>query len=153
MSQIQYPPLPEDISGLIAITRRLTDLLTAEIAALRAMRPKDIVPLQEEKAELTYNYESRLQALKQDAIELKKIPPELAAELGHSTQLLRDVIADNQRALKAVREVNEDVINVIADEIARQRNPARTYGERGQPALNADLARRQSGPLTLDQQA
>ena len=153
MSQTQYSPRPEDISGLITITRRLTDLLTAEITALRAMRPKDIVPLQDEKAELTNIYESRLKALKDDAIELKQISPELAAELGHSTAILRDVIADNQRVLKAVREVNEDVINVIADEIARQRNPAQTYGESGQAAPKTTLARRQPGPLTLDQQA
>jgi flagellar biosynthesis/type III secretory pathway chaperone len=153
MSQVQQSPLPEDVSGLIVITRRLTDLLTAEITALRAMRPKDIAPLQEEKAELTNLYEMRLNALKDDAIELKKISPELAAELGQSTKILRGVIADNQRVLQAVREVNEDVINVIANEIARQRNPAQTYGERGQAAPASTLAQRQAGPLKLDQQA
>ncbi|MDP6429725.1 MAG: hypothetical protein QF393_17035 [Rhodospirillales bacterium] len=153
MSQLQHPPLPEDVSGLIFITRRLTDLLTAEITALRAMRPKDIVPLQEEKAELTNLYETRLNAFKDDAIELRKLSPELAAEFGTSTRILRDVIADNQRVLKAVREVNEDVIGVVADEIARQRNPAQTYGERGQAAPKSRLARRQAGPLKLDQQA
>ncbi len=153
MSQLQQTPSPEDISGLIIITRRLTDLLTAEITALRAMRPRDIVPLQEEKAELTNFYETRLKALKEEEITLKRISPELAAELGQSTQILHAVIADNQSALKAVREVNESVINVIAEDIARQRNPAQTYGERGQAAPNSRFARRQAGPLKLDQRA
>jgi len=79
--------------------------------------------------------------------------PELAAELGQSTRMLRTVIADNQRVLKAVREVNGDVIKVIADEVARQRNPAETYGDRGQTARKSTVAKRQPGPLKLDQQA
>ena len=153
MSQPQQTPSPEDISGLITITHRLTDLLTAEITALRAMRPRDIAPLQEEKAELTNIYEARLKALKDENITLKQVSPELAQELGQSTKILCGVIADNQRALKAVREVNEDVINIIAADIARQRNLAQTYGERGQAAPKSTIAQRQAGPMKLDQRA
>jgi flagellar biosynthesis/type III secretory pathway chaperone len=153
MNQTQLAAGHEDISGLIAVTRRLTDLLTAEISALRAMRPKDIAPLQDEKAELTNIYETRLRTLQNGAIELKDMSPELAAELGQTTRVLREVIADNQRVLKAVRQVNADVINVIANDISRQRNPAETYGERGQPARASQLAKRQPGPLKLDRSA
>jgi hypothetical protein len=134
MSQLQQTPMPEDISGLIMIIHRLTDLLTAGITVLRAMRPKDIVPLQDEKAELTNIYEARLKGLKDDHITLKQVSPELAQELGQSTKILCDVIADNKRALTAVQQVNEDVLSVIATDIARQRNPAQTYGEFGQAA-------------------
>jgi hypothetical protein len=153
MSELEQTPLPEDISGLIMVTHRLTDLLTAEITALRAMRPKDIVPLQDEKAALTDIYETRLKALKGENITLKQVSPELSAELGQSTKILCGVIADNQRALKAVRQVNEDVVRVIAEDVARQRNPAQTYGEHGQAAPKSRIALRQAGPLKLDQRA
>jgi len=139
-----------DIEALIGVTRRLTDLLVAEIAALRAMRPRDIAPLQEEKTLLTGQYERGLKNLQKTVPSLDAMDSELSAELTQSTAQLQDVISDNRRALEAAREVNERLISTIADEIGRQRNPAGSYGPGG-AAPHIKPADRKPGPITLDQ--
>ena len=151
MNDIRADVQSEDISSLIIVTRRLSDLLAAETAALRAMRPQEIAPLQEEKAVLTGQYERQLRAFKAQAISLKEIKPELAAELKENTAVLRTLVADNRRALEAARTVNEQLLQTIASEIARQRNPAQTYSRNGQPERASRMARRQAGPLKLDE--
>lgn len=140
-----------DIVSLISLTHRLIDVLSTEIAALRAMRPRDIEPLQAEKTALTSQYERGLAGLKANAASLDAMDAELAAELTQSTARLQDVIADNRQALEAARDVNERLIGAIATEVARQRNPAETYGPGG-TAPQKVAADRKAGPIKLDQQ-
>ena len=52
------------IDDFIDVSNRLTDLMTAEVSSLRAMRPKDIAPLQEEKSALTERYTQYLRAFR-----------------------------------------------------------------------------------------
>lgn len=139
-----------DIDALTNITRRLTDLLTAEIAALRGMRPKDIVPLQDEKAALTDQYQRLLQKLKEQGVTPGSLDPASAIVLKESTALLNDVIVNNKRAIEAVKIVNERVLHIVAEEIARQRNPAHAYTGDGQLADARAGAARRAGPLRLD---
>ncbi len=143
----------DPLADLVNITNRLIDLITAEIAALRAMRPKDIRPLQDEKAALASRYERELTALRDRSA--AGIPPEprLAAELRASTGTLNSVLAENRQVLEAARTVNGSVMKVMADEISRQRNPGERYGPRLGPR---EQERRDNsvvvGPISLDAQ-
>lgn len=140
-----------DVSALIGVTQRLSDLMTAEITALRAMRPKDIRPLQEEKAKLTSRYEADLRLFSEHADDMIRIDPALVAELKQSTATLRTILVHNKLVLAATRSVNEALVHTIADEIARQRNPAEAYGEHGQHVAATVSRPRDVGPLSLDQ--
>jgi len=120
-----------DVSALIGVTQRLSDLMTAEIAALRAMRPKDIRPLQDEKSKLASRYEADLRLFSEHADDMIKVDPALVEELKQSTATLRTILVHNKLVLAATRTVNEALVRTIADEVARQRNPATVYGEIG----------------------
>lgn len=152
MSQVPIEVRPEDVTALLAITRRLADVLTTETAALRAMRPQDIAPLQDEKAELTGQYERRLRALQAPETSFGAIDAGLRTELRERTAALGAIIRDNKRALTAARTVNERLLRTIAEEIARQRNPAHTYGRIGRRQRPTQSSRAQAGPLKLDAQ-
>ena len=143
---------PNEIQSLVQVTRRLTDLMTAELVALRAMRPKDITPILAEKTELTGQYEARLRSLKQRRHALKALDPKLLAELKAATETLNEVMADNRRALGAAREVNAKLIKVIADEVSRQRNPAGAYTREARME-RVGRAARSAGPIQFDERA
>ena len=141
-----------EVQALIAVTRRLTDLMTAELVALRAMRPKDIVPILAEKSALTGQYETRLRWLKERKPALDALDGTLASELKSATDALNQVTIDNRRALSAAREVNGKLLRTIADEVSRQRNPAGAYARSGAVERIGRVAR-QTGPLQIDRQA
>lgn len=141
-----------EVRSLIQVSHRLTDLMTAELVALRAMRPKDIAPILAEKAELTAQYEMRLRALKPRRAGLKALAPAVLAEFKAATATLNAVLNSNRRALDAAREVNAKLIRVIADEISRQRNPANAY-TREAGVERIGRAARNAGPIQLDERA
>lgn len=141
-----------EIRVLIEITRRLTDLMTAELVALRAMRPKDIVPILAEKSALTGQYEIRFRRLQDRKSALTSLDGALVSELKLATDTLNQITIDNRRALSAARDVNDKLLRTIANEVSRQRNPAGAYTRSGGVERIGRVAR-QAGPLQFDQQA
>jgi hypothetical protein len=152
MSTTAPAPEAEEIRSLIAITRRMADLIAAELAALRAMRPKDVAPILEEKASLAAQYETRTRRLRQRREALEALDPALLAELKETTATLDAITRKNREALDAAREVNGALIRTIADEVARQRNPASAYTREAR-VEHVGRAARAAGPLQLDQRA
>lgn len=125
---------------LLETSLRLTDLIAAEIAALRAMRPRDIAPLQEEKAQLAVRYGEALTRLRADPEVAKQADPSRRGQLREAIQRLRELVGDNVRALGAARGLNEKLMRVIADAVAAQRKPAPGYTATGtQPRGNSAL--------------
>ena len=102
-----------DVSALIGVTQRLSDLMTAEITALRAMRPKDMRPLQDEKAKLTSRYDADLRLFSEHSDDMIKVDPALVEELKQSTATLRTILVHNKLALAAARSVNEALVHTI----------------------------------------
>jgi hypothetical protein len=140
----------QDIADLVNVTQRLIELITAEVAALRTMRLADVAQIQTEKAALASRYESELIQLKELSIKPGDVDQATLAALTDSTQSLTAALADNRRALHAARTVNQKLMETIATEIARQRNPGDSYSNAGsvEPAA---LSRRYCGPLQLDE--
>lgn len=141
-----------EVEALISVSRRLTDLMTAELVALRSMRPRDLAPIIAEKNALGIEYETRLRTLKERKQDLKTLDPFMAEEVRSATKTLNTVVISNRRALTAAREVNEKLVRTIADEVSRQRNPAAAYTRDGRVELVGRQARN-TGPLQIDQQA
>lgn len=141
-----------EVQALIEVSRRLTDLMTAELVALRSMRPRDLAPIIAEKNALGAEYETRFRALKDRKSELAALDPHLREEVRHATETLNAVVHSNRRALTAARDVNEKLVRTIADEVSRQRNPAAAYTREGRVERIGRQARN-AGPLQVDQQA
>ncbi|MGD9536937.1 MAG: hypothetical protein AB7P52_04205 [Alphaproteobacteria bacterium] len=141
-----------EVEALIAVTRRMVDLIVAELAALRAMRPKDVTPILEEKSALAGQYETRARRLRERKEALKALSPALLGELKQATATLDEVTKKHREVLDAAREVNGALIRTIANEVARQRNPANAY-TRGARVEHVGRAARAAGPLQLDERA
>ncbi len=143
---------PGEVRALIGVSRRLIDLATAELVALRAMRPKDLAPIIIEKTELTGQYETRLRSLKQRKAALKRLEPKLLADLKNTTTTLNTILADSSQALNAARAVNAKLIKLIADEVSRQRNPASAYTREAR-VERVGRGARVAGPIQFDERA
>lgn len=141
----------EAFDDLLDTSTRLTDLIAAEIAALRAMRPRDIAPLQEEKAQLTARYGAVLAQLRANPEMLKGANPARRGQLRQAVQQLRDVIGDNLRALKAARIINEKMIRVIADAVAAQTKPTTGYTAVGTEARTNPNLDSPATPITINE--
>jgi hypothetical protein len=102
-------------TDLIAITGRLVELMNREIEMLRAMRPRDIEALQEEKAALARLYEQQVAALRDDPRRLTVLEPILQQELRATTDAYDSAIRRNAQALRAARDANEALLKAIVD--------------------------------------
>jgi hypothetical protein len=118
------------LADLVALTRRLIDLLTRELELLASRRPREIAPLVEEKAKLALVYARETQALKQDRAPLAR-EPGLAAELKALTLRFTELLAEQARKLKAATQVTEGVIQAIGREVVSRNQPVLGYGRSG----------------------
>ena len=122
-------------TDLIAITGRLVELMNREIEMLRAMRPRDIEALQEEKAALARLYEQQVAALRDDPRRLAVLEPVLQKELRAATDDYDTAIRRNAQALRAARDANEALLKAIVDAANATRQDG--YSETGGKARPA----------------
>ena len=138
------------LAEFITVSTRLTDLMTAEVAALRAMRPKDISPMQEEKAELTERYALFLKTFREDDRPIRLADPETRAQTKNTIERLHKVTADNTRALTAARAVNERLLRHVADVVTQKSNPKTGYAPNGATVQRAATQADAVVPVTLN---
>ncbi|MGH6720250.1 MAG: hypothetical protein ACREER_13130 [Alphaproteobacteria bacterium] len=141
-----------DVRAFLDVVKDLGAVLREEIANIRAMRIDSLRALQEPKGRLAGLYEDRCAKLAVHSGALQGVQPGLKAELGRALDEFKGLVADNARLLAGAREVNERLIRMIADAVARQvSGSAERYAPGGRPGR---IARRPVNvPLTLDRQA
>ena len=142
----------ERVRDLLAVTGRLIACMDQEIAMLRAMRPQDIRELQADKRALADAYEAHFVALRgaaEDATE--PVDGDLLKEMTEATERFQAVLAENARALKAVKDVNDRVLKAVVAAVERDRVEAAGYTKGGK----APAQRRRGAvvqPMTVNQQ-
>jgi hypothetical protein len=129
-------PAAERATQLIALTRRLTDLLAAETRAFEARRPHEAAVHVEEVGQLANVYRRESARLKDNPALLDGISPKLKDELMQATQTFEAVLARHGRALAAAKTITEGLVQAIAQEVAAARAKGAGYGPtaRGRPA-------------------
>ncbi|MCZ6722078.1 MAG: hypothetical protein O7A65_11130 [Proteobacteria bacterium] len=140
----------ERFDELVQISDRLSDLMSAETTALRAMRPKDIVPLQEEKALLTEQYAEQLKLLRADPHVLDQTDASTRELVRDATRRLHDLARHNCHVLTAARTVNERLMKAVADAVSAENQPTRGYtavGEKSTPPPALDTT---GNPISLN---
>lgn len=141
----------ERARDLLAITGRLIACMDKEIGMLRAMQPRDIEALQADKRALADAYEAHFTMLRSQDGSDEAIGQELLEELTEATERFQSVLAENARALMAVKDVNDRVLKAIVEAVERDRVDPSGYTRGG----GAPTRRRRptpAQPMTLNQQ-
>lgn len=142
---------PLQIDTLVTAASRLISLMNREIEFLRAMKVQEISDLQGEKLELTALYEESLAMLAADPDVLQALEPALKDELAALAKRFDAAVVENTRALSAVKDSHDRLLQTIVDSVAENRSKQKAYtadgaldnpqGGRNAPAIS----------LTLDQ--
>ena len=119
------------ISDLVAITSRFITCLEREVELLQAMRPQDIGPLQLDKVAMADAYEAHMRALNAAAESDETVDQALHEELTRKTERFQAVLAENARALKAVKTAHDRVLRAIVDAVEQKRGRPAGYTATG----------------------
>ncbi len=141
----------DHLGDMIAITERLSDIMCKEIELLRSMRPQDIGELQEPKANLARSYENYLRELREDPSILGAAAPERKEELKIATTRFRSVLDENERALRSVKTVSENLLNTIVAAVSEQKVSNSAYSNNGSLG-GANGSARNSVSLSINKQ-
>lgn len=137
------------VEKLIFVTARLIDLMNRELDFLKNMQPQEIRELQEEKADLARTYERCILEIKADPELLNQCGAPLKTKLKTVTGTFNDVLAENERSLRAVKSVSERLLNVIVGAVAEKQSNA-AYSAKGLIG-SAAIGPNQSLPFAVDQ--
>lgn len=127
------PGEPAAVIDLLETTLRLIDVLEGEIEMLRAMDPAEMQALQQDKIVLAAAYESQLRRLSEQPELAGPLSEELRAELKEATDAFQEVLAANERALRAAKTATDGVLQAVVDAANRQ-DPRASYSPKGRHA-------------------
>lgn len=119
------------VETLITVTSRLIGVLDHEIELLRAMEVGAIEALQEEKQALTLAYEECVTAVAGNPAVLEALEPSLRAELSELARRFDSTLAENARALHAVRDSHDRLLKAVVDAVSETRSRQKGYSARG----------------------
>ena len=131
-------PADDRVAQLTGLTERLTELLSAEVAAFEARRPHEAAPMSEETARLANMYRHETARIKADPSLIADAPAAARRRLVRSTETFEAVLGRHGRALAAAKQVTEGIVHAIAEEVAATRDARSPYGSNARaPAANA----------------
>lgn len=116
---------------LLALTERLTVLITEETQLIEARKPPLEGAVADEKNRLVNAYRLELARVKQEPSLIDPAPPALLVQLRAKTVRLHEALAAHEIALGAVKLITEGLVQAMAEEVARQRGGPPQYGARG----------------------
>ena len=139
------------MADLLAITSRLIVCMEREIELLRTMQPKELRRLQEDKTALGDAYRAFVLALKEPDMAADSVTDVLRDELAEATERFQASLADNLRALRAMRDVNERVMRAVVQALEEPRVQVMGYNQRG--AVKRGKRNPAIGPVAVQQRA
>jgi hypothetical protein len=139
------------VTELLAITSRLIACLQQEIELIRSVKPDAVKQMQTEKSALADTYRAFALALKDPNPEAAGIGTALKDELVEATERMQAAVAENLRALRAMRDVNERVMRAIVAALDEKRSSVTGYDSRG--ALRRGRRAQGVEPATVQQRA
>lgn len=123
---------------LMAISKRLAQLLDLETAAFNRQSGALPADLADEKTRLANTYRLELTRISQNKALISGAPEHVRRELEATTRVLQDSIKENARAINKLRTVSEGLVKAIGDEIAKKRAAPVGYGPKiGMPPAAA----------------
>tara|TARA_Y100001936_G_scaffold194265_1_gene194099 strand:+ start:40596 stop:41045 length:450 start_codon:yes stop_codon:yes gene_type:complete len=142
----------KQVEPLIRVTSRLIGVLDSEVDMLRAMQVDEIENLQAEKKDLTVLYEETVRSLAAQPEALEAVEPALRTELSELAGRFDTALAENARALNAVRDSHDRLLKAIVDAVSENRAKEKGYTRDGKLG---DLQKGRNSPslsLSVDRQ-
>lgn len=136
---------------LIEITDTLSDLLDQENALLQAQRVRDIPALQKEKTTLTGLYEARLSEATATGL-LRTAEPAVRDRLRQASERFETAVKQNVLSLRAAMELNNRLVQTIAQAVERHKPSASGYTKSGANHGGGPAAGKAHIPVSLDKQ-
>lgn len=116
-----------DMTGrLVDLVGRLVAVLTHETTLVRAMKIKEIGPLQAEKVSLTAQYSTTFKAIT-SARPGASLPAEVKEQLARSGQRLAEAVAENELALRVGQVATERLIGSIVAAVKQAKKHRLSY--------------------------
>ena len=109
----------EQVTIMLALMRRLVQVMDYERAILKSMRLNALPDLQDEKAALAEAYEIEVARLRCSPDALAALEPHVRAELHEAMRSFQESVSANLQALITAQAVVEQVLGNIADSLAR----------------------------------
>jgi hypothetical protein len=139
----------ERAGQILALCERLTVLVEAELAAVRARAPVPETPEPDEKARLTTAYRQEMMRLKADPSVLAGLAPASKAKLKLAAQRLENAAAALLQEVAALKEIAEGLVQAVAEAVQAARRGPQTYT----PAGGYAAARRAPTPVAVNRSA
>jgi hypothetical protein len=127
MSETKIEDVPR-IERLISMAERLVVALEADIAALKAGKPTEIISMSPEIQRLSALYGREAQNF--DIRIAKSAPPSLRQKFVAITTKFREVLMLHGRMIARVKNASEGMIQAIAREVERMNQTKTSYGPR-----------------------
>lgn len=146
----QQPPPPQalNIRDVITLTARLAQLLAEEVDLLAAMKIAKIQDLQKEKQFLIGALESHKKLVRKHPHLIDTIPSRDKHDLEAVVHVFEDILQENHSKLVVAREVNQRIVQAIA-EVVKETSNSRIYNGQG----TAGTFGSESLSITLNQTA
>ena len=117
----------ERVRALMEITRSLSDIFAKENELLSNQRPREIAPLQAEKARLAAAYAQSIRDVAHNRAAVQSADSGLLKELREITTAFEQRAARQRALLEGAAKAGEGVVKAIAEEAAAQQS-AGNYG-------------------------
>jgi len=135
----------EHVESLIEITESLNDIFGQENTLLKSRRPREIVPLQAEKARLAAAYAQSIKDIAANRTIVQGADNALLTKLRGITKSFEERAAAQRALLDGAKRASEGVVRAVAAEAERQ-NEGSAYSD--QPDSVAGAA-----PISIDENA
>lgn len=133
------------VQSLIEITESLSEIFLQENALLAGSRPRDITPLQPEKARLAAAYAQSIRDIAANRSIVEGADTALLSQLREITQTFEARAAKQRALLDGARQAAEGVVKAVAEEAAAAQDSC-SYGAR-------ENAQVKPAPISIDENA
>ncbi len=132
------------VQQLIILTDRLSSLIVQETELLKTNRPSEIQDFRDERAKLSNIYVQEMQLISNNKSLIDGVDKELKLALKEQTSRFREKLDAHGKVLFRVRTVTENMLQSIADEVARKKRMQNGYSHKAE--MNGGAAH---NPATL----
>ncbi|MGO1117861.1 hypothetical protein ACTL6U_04120 [Rhodovibrionaceae bacterium A322] len=136
---------------LLQITSRLITVLEGEIGLLRSMKPADMQDLQQDKIVLAAAYQAAMQDLKSNPSWVNQLPLTERNELREVSEKFQKVLSENERALRAARDVTDGLLKHVMNEVKNKNSNPTAYSAQGKMMASSYAGTAVPQPVSLNQ--
>lgn len=131
MPNKKSPPQQDFISPIINTIRDLTAVITQEITLLKTSRPKELEKILPLKSRLMATYHREMTELNsRGGLQASGNGPTVRI-LKQESRIFMTALTRHTSLVKALKNISENMIKAISDEVVRNQNQANRYGANG----------------------